>query len=260
MQDLKVALIQANLIWWNAEENRISFSEKINQISEQVDLVVLPEMFSTGFSMQPVAIAETMQGETVEWMQQIAANKKCAIGGSLIISEENKYYNRFLFVHPSGKIEYYNKRHLFTLAGEDKIYTQGNEKLIVDLNGWKICPFICYDLRFPVWARNIENYDVLLYVANWPKPRVAAWDTLLKARSIENMCYTIGVNRVGEDGNNLAYVGHSAVYDCLGEQIAETASGKEDIAVVTLNKEHLNKVRTTLNFLNDKDAFDIKIN
>jgi predicted amidohydrolase len=258
MQDLKIALIQANLVWQNAEQNRNNFSEKINQISEHVDLIVLPEMFSTGFSLQPTSLAETMQGETVQWMQKTAYEKQCAIGGSVIISEENKYYNRFLFVHPSGKIEHYNKRHLFTLAGEEKVYTQGNEKLIVDLKGWKICPFICYDLRFPVWARNVENYDVLLYVANWPKPRVAAWDTLLKARSIENMCYTIGVNRIGEDENNLAYVGHSAAYDCLGEQIAETVSGKEDIAVVTLNKEHLNKVRTTLNFLNDKDSFEIK--
>lgn len=257
MQDLKIALIQANLVWQNAKENRINFSEKINQITEQVDLIVLPEMFSTGFSMQPASIAETMEGATVEWMQKIALEKQCAVGGSIIISEENNYYNRFLFVHSSGKIEHYNKRHLFTLAGEEKVYTQGNEKLIVDYKGWKICPFVCYDLRFPVWARNLENYDVLLYVANWPKPRIAAWDTLLKARSIENMCYTIGVNRVGEDENNLTYNGHSAAYDCLGEQITETAFGEEDIAVVTLNKEHLNKVRTALNFLNDKDAFKL---
>lgn len=258
MQDLKIAIIQTAIVWQNAEQNRIVFSEKINQIFEQVDVIVLPEMFTTGFSMQPYKIAETMVGETVLWMKNLASAKNAAICGSVIISEENKYYNRFVFVHPSGAIEYYNKRHLFTLAGEDKVYTMGNEKLMIDYKGWKICPLICYDLRFPVWARNVEEYDVLLYVANWPKPRVAAWDTLLKARAIENMCYTIGVNRVGTDANHLEYSGHSAVYDCLGDKLTNSIANKESVEIISIQKDHLEKLRNQLNFLNDKDFFELK--
>jgi len=254
---LKIALLQSNLVWQNADQNRIEFSKKINTINENIDLIVLPEMFTTGFSMQPKEIAETMQGETVKWMQQIASEKKAAIVGSIIISENNTYYNRFLFVHLSGEINQYDKRHLFTLAGEHKVYTSGNEKLMVNYKGWKICPLICYDLRFPVWARNTENYDVLLYVANWPKPRIEAWDTLLKARAIENMSYTIGVNRVGVDANNLEYCGHSAVFDCLGEKLTTIKPNKEEVAVITLDKSHLTKVRNKLNFLADKDSFTL---
>ncbi|MEX1383176.1 amidohydrolase [Lutibacter sp.] len=257
MQHLKIALIQADLVWQNAKQNRIKFSKKINNITETVDLIVLPEMFTTGFSMQPQKIAEYMVGDTVKWMQQIASEKKTAICGSLIISENKNFYNRFIFVHPSGKIEYYNKRHLFTLAGEHTVYTPGKEKIIIEYKGWKICPLVCYDLRFPVWARNVENYDVLMYVANWPKPRISAWDTLLKARSIENMCYTIGVNRVGIDTNNLEYNGHTAAYNCLGEQVAKTQENTEDIVIVSLEKNHISEIRTKLNFLSDKDIFEI---
>ena len=255
---LKIALIQADLVWQNAKQNRINFSEKINNITETVDLIVLPEMFTTGFSMQPQQIAEYLVGDTVKWMQKIASEKNTAICGSVIISENKNFYNRFLFVHPSGKIEYYNKRHLFTLAGEHTVYTRGEEKLLINYKGFKICPLVCYDLRFPVWARNVENYDVLLYVANWPKPRINAWDTLLKARAIENMCYTIGVNRVGTDANNLEYNGHTAIYNCLGEQVAETQENIEDIVIVTLEKNHIDETRTKFNFLNDKDIFEIK--
>lgn len=258
MQHLKIALLQVDIVWQNAEQNRINYSEKINQITEEVDLILLPEMFSTGFSMQPQAIAETMQGETIKWMQQMASDKQCAIGGSLIITKNDKYFNRFLFLHPTGEIEFYDKHHLFTLAGEGKTYTQGTKKLLIEYKGWKICPFVCYDLRFPVWSRNIENYDVLIYVANWPKPRISAWDTLLKARSIENLSYVVGVNRIGVDGNDLAYCGHSAVYDCLGEQLTESIPNQEGVEIVTLNKTHIIDVRTTLNFLNDKDFFEIK--
>ena len=257
MQYLKIALLQADLVWQNATQNRKQFSKKINSIREHVDLIVLPEMFTTGFSMQPQKIAENMQGETVKWMQQLASEKDAAIVGSIIIFEDNKYYNRFLFVHPSGEINQYDKRHLFTLAREDDAYTSGNKKLIVNYNGWKICPLICYDLRFPVWARNTEDYDALLYVANWPKPRIAAWDTLLKARSIENMCYSIGVNRVGIDANKLEYSGHSVAYDCLGKKLTHIKTNQEDMAIVTLSKKHIKDVRAKLNFLNDKDSFKI---
>ncbi len=256
---LKIVLVQANLVWQNPEQNRIQFVKKINAIKENVDLIVLPEMFTTGFSLQPKGIAESMKGETVEWMQKIALEKNAAIAGSIIISEDGKYYNRFLFVHPSGEINKYDKRHLFTLAGEDKVYTSGKEKLIVNYKGWKICPLVCYDLRFPVWARNVEDYDVLLYVANWPKPRIAAWDTLLKARAIENLSYTIGVNRVGLDENNLEYSGHSVGYDGLGKKLTHIKTNIEDKAIITLNKKHIAEVRNKLNFLNDKDTFKIQV-
>ena len=257
MQHLKIALIQTDIVWQNAKENVKRYSEKINNINEAIDIIVLPEMFSTGFSMKPEGIEETMQGETVLWMKNLALEKKAAICGSMIISEENKFYNRFLFVQPSGGITYYDKRHLFTLTGEEKVYTQGNEKLVIDYKGWKICPLVCYDLRFPVWSRNVEAYDVLLYVANWPKPRIVAWDTLLKARSIENMCYVIGVNRVGMDANGYEYNGHSVAYDSLGEQLTSPISNEEFIEIVTLNKDRLTDVRKKLNFLNDKDAFEV---
>ena len=255
---LKVALLQTDLVWENIEQNLIRFSEKINGIEEQVDLILLPEMFSTGFSMKPQNLAETMDGTTVNWMLNLATKKNVAIAGSAIIKENEAYYNRFLFVKPTGEVEYYDKRHLFTLAGEDKVYTSGNKKTVINYKGFKICPLICYDLRFPVWARNVEDYDVLIYVANWPKPRIAAWDTLLKARAIENMCFTIGVNRIGEDSNKLKYNGHSAVYNCLGEEMTDTVENFESIVVVTLNKKHITKVRSNLNFLNDKDVFVIK--
>lgn len=251
-------MLQADLVWHNAAQNRKNFSEKINRIKEQVDLIILPEMFSTGFTMHPQEISETMEGETVKWMQKTAAEKKSAIVGSVVISEGEKYYNRFLFVHPSGEINFYDKWHLFTLVGEDKMYESGREKLIVAYKGWKICPLVCYDLRFPVWARNVEDYDLLIYVANWPKIRIAAWDTLLKARAIENMCYTIGVNRVGIDANNYKYNGHSAAFDCLGEQVAETQESKEETVIFILDKNHISKIRNKLGFLNDRDYFVIE--
>lgn len=258
MQHLKIAMLQADLVWQNAEQNRKNFSKKINEIKEQVDLIILPEMFTTGFSMQPQKIADTMHGKTVVWMRKIASEKDTAIAGSVIIFENNSFFNRFLFVHPSGEINFYDKRHLFTLAGEDKVYESGKEKLIVNYKGWKICPLVCYDLRFPVWARNAEDYNLLIYVANWPKIRIAAWDALLKARAIENMSYAIGLNRVGIDANNYEYNGHSAVYDCLGEQVAETQENKEETVVFTLDKNHSAEIRNKLGFLNDRDTFVIK--
>ncbi|WP_158845873.1 amidohydrolase [Algibacter sp. L1A34] len=256
-KELKVALIQANLVWENPKENREKFTEKIKQISGSINLIILPEMFTSGFTMNAGKVAETMEGETVTWMQDMAMENDAAIVGSLVIKEENKYYNRLLFVEPSGKITIYNKRHAFTLVGEEKTYSEGNKKVIINYKGWKICPLICYDLRFPVWARNIENYDVLIYVANWPKPRVSAWDTLLKARAIENMSYCIGVNRVGVDGVNSEYSGHSAVYDVLGNQLTAFKPHEEETQVITLEKRHVDAYRNKLKFLNDRDTFSI---
>ena len=254
---MKVAIIQSPLSWENPILNRNYFEEKINEITQEVDLIVLPEMFTSGFTMNPSAVAETMQGETIQWLQSLAKAKKCAITGSLIIKEGENFFNRLVFVFPNGELQFYDKRHLFTLAGEDKVYTSGKEKLIVDYLGWKICPLVCYDLRFPVFARNIENYDLLLYVANWPKPRINAWDILIKARSVENMCYTIGVNRVGLDSNNLEYIGHSQVVDYLGNSILEPQES-EAVFIVELNKDIMLETRKKLGFLNDLDSFEIK--
>ena len=255
---MKIALIQSDLYWEDASKNRKSFESKINQIDSEVNLVVLPEMFSTGFTMNAPAVAETMQGETVLWLQSLAKQKNFAITGSLIIVENEKYYNRMLFVFPSGEIQYYNKRHLFSLAGEDKFYTSGKEKVIIDYLDWKICLQVCYDLRFPVFARNVENYDLLLYVANWPKVRTNAWDTLLKARAIENLSYVVGVNRVGLDANNYEHVGHSQVVDFLGDFILEPQE-TEAVFIVELDKNGMLETRKKLDFLSDRDFFEIKI-
>lgn len=255
---MKTALIQSAIIWENPEANRNYFEQKINTISESIDLIVLPEMFTTGFTMNPETVAETMDGKTMGWLQSLAKAKKTAITGSLIVTDNNNFYNRLVFVFPSGEIQFYDKRHLFTLAGEDKVYTSGTQKLIVDYLGWKICPLVCYDLRFPVFARNVENYDLLLYVANWPKPRINAWDILIKARSVENMCYTIGVNRNGVDNANLEYVGHSQAVDFLGNYILEPQEA-EGVFIVEFDKEKMNNARNKLGFLNDRDSFEIKI-
>ena len=198
-----------------------------------------------------------MDGNTVKWMQSMASKSNAVLIGSVIISENNRFYNRLLVVHPNGTIEHYNKRHTFTLAGEHKVFTAGKKKLIVNLKGWRICPLICYDLRFPVWARNTENYEVLLYVANWPKVRIEAWSTLLRARAIENMSYCIGVNRVGLDGNSHEYSGHSAAYNALGKRLDTIPDGKEVVQVISLSKSHLESSRTKFNFLNDRDEFTL---
>lgn len=259
MQDqLKIHLIQTDTIWKNISKNLHNIEQKIHQISEETDLIILPEMFSTGFVMEPESIAETMYGESINWMHKTAVANKCAITGSLIIKANNCYYNRLVFIESNGTIQFYDKRHLFSHAGEDTIYTSGSEKKIIHYKGWKIAAFICYDLRFPVWSRNTENYDIALYVANWPKPRINAWDTLLKARAIENICYTIGVNRVGKDGNEMEYVGHSQITNPQGNTIEKSILPLEGIISTTLYKAEILTNRTNFKFLNDKDNFIIK--
>ncbi|WP_318343693.1 amidohydrolase [Flagellimonas baculiformis] len=253
---LRIALIQSHLHWENPEKNRTMFGEKINAISEEVDLVVLPEMFTSGFTMEPGQIDSSEGKQTVEWMQRLAQQKNTALTGSIVFQENGNYFNRLFFVEPNGEYHTYDKKHTFTLAGEDKVYEAGKQKLIVEYKGFNICPLICYDLRFPVWARNVEDYDVLIYVANWPKPRIEAWDTLLKARAIENMAYCIGVNRIGQDHLQHEYPGHSAVYDVLGKQMAY--SGGEEILYATLDKEHIESTRKKLRFLEDRDNFSWK--
>jgi predicted amidohydrolase len=254
--DLKITLVQSELIWENASANRELFSKKFQTFEGETDLIVLPEMFTTGFSMNAKKLAEPNDGESLNWMISEARKHNCAITGSVIISENDKFYNRLFFVLPDGTYEKYDKKHTFTLAKENETYTAGKERLIVNYKGWKICPLICYDLRFPVWSRNTEDYDVLIYVANWPKVRTVAWDTLLRARAIENMSYCVGVNRVGFDGNDHEYVGHSAVYDVLGKQVSPSAFD-EFIETVTLSKEHIESNRKHLQFLNDRDKFTL---
>ena len=251
---INVTLIQSNIIWEDRISNLKNYQEKLNQI-ESTDLIILPEMFTTGFSMNPKDISENMSGETVQWMKYNASKINSAICGSIIIEEDSKYFNRFIWVNPDGSIHHYDKRHLFSFAGENEYYTPGNEKVIIEYKGWKICPLICYDLRFPVWSRNSEDYDLLIYVANWPDKRKSAWKSLLTARAIENQCYVIGVNRVGEDSKNY-YSGDSSLINALGETLY-TNSHIEEIYSNTISKYDLNKIRTQLPFLNDKDNFKI---
>lgn len=254
---MKTVVLQTELSWENPQENRSLLDQKIAAITERVDLIVLPEMFTSGFTMNPKAVAETMEGPTIAWLKQLAPDKNCAITGSLVIEEGGKYYNRLVFVHPDGRLHTYDKRHLFTLAGEDKVYTAGRDKLVIDFRGFKICLLICYDLRFPVFARNVEHYDLLVYVANWPKLRVHAWDILLRARAVENMCYVIGVNRVGTDANQHQYVGHSQVVDYLGNYLLEPQEESAHF-MVDLDKGVLLETRKKLAFLEDKDLFQIE--
>ena len=254
---MQVILIQAPLIWENPKANRNYFGAKINEITSAVDLIVLPEMFTSGFTMSPENVAETMQGETITWLKALAKAKKSAVTGSIVIKENNNFYNRMLFVFPSGEIQFYDKKHLFTLAGEDKVYTSGMQKVVVNYLGWKICLQVCYDLRFPAFSRNSEDYDLLIYVASWPKIRTNAWDTLLKARAIENMSYVIGVNRIGADANGHEYIGHSQAVDFLGDYVLEPEESESSFLVV-LNKEKMLEIRQKLGFLNDRDSFEIK--
>lgn len=257
-EKLKAALLQANLAWENPEANKQQFEREIKSLSGDVDLILLPEMFTTGFSMNAGSLAEPDKGVSFKWMQKMAAEKSAAVTGSIITSEKGKYFNRLYFVYPDGTSEKYDKRHTFTFAGEHETYDRGNKKLIVNYKGWKVCPLVCYDLRFPVWSRNTEDYDLLLYVANWPAARTQAWDTLLKARAIENMAYCIGLNRVGKDGKDLEYVGHSAVYDSLGKLVS---SKKEVVSTeeIILEKAHLSETRSQLKFLQDRDSFTLDI-
>lgn len=255
--ELKVAMVQTDLIWESADQNMDHLASLVHGLPTDIDLVVLPEMFTSGFTMTPENMPKHQGQLALEWMVSLSATKDCAIAGSVVFWEQGIYYNRLFFVRPNGTFEQYDKRHTFTLAGENKKYARGNQKLVVDFRGFKICPLICYDLRFPVWSRNVDEYDVLLYVANWPAPRIRAWDILLQARAVENMAYAIGVNRMGTDNNGHAYVGHSAAYDALGNSLVY--SEKAEVLITTLSKEQLVETRHKLGFLKDRDQFTIEL-
>ncbi|RMG82350.1 MAG: amidohydrolase [Bacteroidetes bacterium] len=257
MSVLIVTVFQSNLIWEDPPANRKMFSEKIDRLAEPTDLIILPEMFTTGFSMNARKLAETMDGESVQWMRRYAKKKKAMVMGSLIIEEDGQFFNRLIAMRPDGSLSFYDKRHLFTLAGEHAHYRKGTRRLILDYKGWKICPLICYDLRFPVWSRNTEDYDLLIYVANWPVKRSHHWKSLLRARAIENQSYTIGVNRCGEDAGGYYYSGDTSVIDFGGNihfQVAHT----EAAFTTSLSLEKQTAFRKRLDFLPDRDNFEIK--
>lgn len=257
MQNLRVALIQSDIHWHEIGANLAMFEEKIWQIQQEVDLIVLPEMFQTGFTMEHEGLAEPMNFNTFKWMKQMAAQKNVAVCGSYIVKEQGKVFNRLLWMQPDGQYHTYDKRHLFRMANEHQHFDMGSEKLIVEWRGWKICPMVCYDLRFPVWSRNVDlAYDLLLYVANWPAVRVNAWDTLLEARAIENVSYSIGLNRVGNDGVGIEYNGHSAAYSPKGEQL--DFSEKEETIYIEFSAENLQSFRKKFPAQLDADKFEIK--
>ncbi|MDA0195066.1 MAG: nitrilase family protein [Bacteroidetes bacterium] len=262
ISDLKVTLVQSPLHWEDIGANLAMFEEKIWQIGQPTDLIVLPEMFSTGFSMNATKLAEQMGLRTFKWMKQMSAQSEATLFGSFIASERGKYFNRAIAMNPDGSYDQYDKRHPFSLGREHELYAAGKKKVIFELKGWKICPLICYDLRFPVWSRNrfIEGhleYDILVCIASWPKPRISAWDTLLKARAIENLSYAIGVNRIGVDGNELNHVGHSAIYDYLGDTVCDLED-QEIMQTSSLNYTELKEFREKLPFHLDADHFEIK--
>jgi omega-amidase len=254
---LKVALVQAPLVWENKSANTEYFYAILNTI--EADLVVLPEMFTSGFTMNPQGNYETMNGRIIQELKEIAVSKNFAITGSLIIKENNLFYNRLVFIEPNSTVHFYDKRHLFSLAKEQEVYSAGTERLLINYKGWKICPLVCYDLRFPVFSRNNVNYDLLLYVASWPERRIYAWDSLLKARAIENMAYTVAVNRIGVDGFNVNYVGHSQAIDYMGEYLVKPFQ-EEAVKYVVLDKIVKDTAIHKLGFLKDQDIFTIKLN
>lgn len=256
MNPLRVTTIQYDIQWHAPQANRNRVGEMLAEIGE-TDVVILPEMFTTGFTMAARDHAELMDGHTVRWMTEMAGTWKCCMTGSSIIEVSGRYYNRLMWVYPDGKILHYDKRHLFTLADEQKQYEKGHRKLILSYKGWRICPMICYDLRFPVWSRCTDDYDMLIYVANWPTKRSNAWCTLLQARAIENQAFTIGVNRVGTDGNGHQYRGETMVIDPGDLGVLYLISDLEEIKTHELHLDRINEVRSRHPFLKDRDEFVI---
>lgn len=259
--ELRIALVQTDLHWQDKTANLAMLEEKIWDLKGKCDLILLPEMFPTGFSMEAKKLAEPMNLGIQKWMRQLASQTETVIAGSAIITEGGKFYNRLLWVSPDGYTEHYDKRHLFRMANEQETYSSGKKLPIFHLNGWKICPQICYDLRFPVWSRNgwedgIAGYDLIFYVASWPAARISAWDALLPARAIENLSYSIGVNRIGVDGNGIAYNGHSAAFDFKGEKLLGLGEA-EGVQILTLSSKSLEEYRTKFPAWRDSDSFEI---
>ncbi len=254
METLKITLVQPDIVWENPSENRENYSNMLNGVG-QTDVIVLPEMFTTGFSMKPENLKERMDGPSVQWMKELAGEKNAVVTGSLIIEDEGKIYNRCLWVFPEGNVEIYDKRHLFTMSGEHLHYSAGTKKRVITYKGWRFCPQVCYDLRFPVWSRNTENYDVLIYVANWPAARHHVWKNLLTARAIENQAYCVGVNRVGAGGNGLNYLGDSALVHPKG--FSTFLGDKVQVKTVEISYSELHRFRKKFPVLADRDEFTL---
>lgn len=257
MENLKITVFQGYLFWENIDRNLQNISIRLSGLREKTNLVILPEMFTTGFTMRADVLAELMNGKTMKWMHNTAVEYNCVITGSIIIKENDKFYNRLIWMRPDGTYECYDKRHLFALGKEHETYTPGDKKLLVELKGWNICPMICYDLRFPVWQRNVNGeYDLLVVVANWPERRIAHWRALISARAIENQAYVIGVNRVGHDGNEVYHSGDSTCIDPNGN-VVYYKRDEEDMYTFTINPDEVKKTRRALPFLKDADGFKL---
>tara|TARA_Y100001954_G_scaffold133526_1_gene142641 strand:- start:2295 stop:3071 length:777 start_codon:yes stop_codon:yes gene_type:complete len=254
--NLNISLIQSSIYWEDIDKNLSHFKALISDI-EKTDLILLPEMFNTAFCPETNSLAESIDGKTVNWIKELSISKKCSVSGTLMIKEKGKVYNRLVWITKNGDIYTYDKYHLFSLTKEGKYLEKGRERLIIDEEGWKICPLICYDLRFPVFSRNNVDYDLLIYLANWPTKRIEAWDTLLKARSIENQCYTIGVNRVGLDGNGVLFNGHTKVFDAFGKELISAIENTEEVLQIEISLDDLKLKRRQMNFLKDRDNFTL---
>ncbi|MCK9616791.1 MAG: nitrilase family protein [Lentimicrobiaceae bacterium] len=263
MQNLTISIVQSDLFWENTQQNLDNFSEKISRIKVPTDLIVLPEMFSTGFTIEPENVAETMDGTAMQWLKNTALEKNCVTTGSLIIRENGNFYNRLVWMRPDGSYETYDKRHLFRMGNEHLRFSNGNKRLVTEINGWKIRPLICYDLRFPVWAKNSYSegqyeYDLIIYVANWPGRRNFAWKHLLMARAIENQCYVAGINRIGTDVKGVAYQGNSIVLNFKGKPVIKLPPAVESIETVTLNYSKMQEFRNEFTVGLDWDGFEFK--
>jgi len=257
MEPIKITIFQAYLFWENAEKNLQNLGLRLSALKEKTDLILLPEMFNTGFTMNVARCAERMDGLTMRWMYDTANKFECVVAGSLIIEEDGRYYNRFVWMSPDGSYIHYDKRHLFGMAQEDTVFTPGNSRIMLELKGWKICPMVCYDLRFPVWSRNqTEGYDLLVYIASWPDKRSAHWRALIPARAIENLAFVIGVNRVGHDGNEVYYSGGSMCISPVGDVVYYKPED-EDLYTFTLQPKDLEKAREQFPFLKDADKFSL---
>nr|WP_321411691.1 amidohydrolase [uncultured Carboxylicivirga sp.] len=256
MNVLNIALVQHDIVWEDTNHNLTNLNRLLGSLDDKVDLVVLPEMFHAGFTMNPQKVAQSFSGEVLSWMKNKAQDLKVCLIGSVVFTAGEKFFNRLFVFYPDGEFKYYDKRHLFGMGGENKLYEAGQERLIFEYKGWKICPLICYDLRFPVWSRNTVDYDLLIYVANWPQPRREVWSVLLRSRSIENQCFVVGVNRVGTD-MNCSYSGDSVVVNPKGNPILQFEEGQEAVRSIEISKDELIQFRDRFSVWKDRDDFTI---
>ncbi len=257
MSEIKILYVQPDIIWEDPQSNFPKYEKLIRNAAREPDLIILPEMFNTGFSMKAGEIAESMEGSSMSWLKKMAGEYDAALCGSLAIQDQGKYFNRFVFVHPDEGVQCYDKRHLFRVSGEEEAYHPGNQRVVIKYKAWRILPQVCYDLRFPVWTRNRDDYDLLLFVASWPEPRRDVWSSLLKARAIENVCYTVGVNRVGIDGRNIAYRGDSMILNFKGELVHELALNQESSAQCLIDIKELERFRKKFPVHLDRDDFKV---